>query len=112
MKLYDFVYEPLFDRAAKGVLTESDLAQIEEMLIRDPHAGEVIPNTNGARKVRIPLSGRGKSGGGRVIYVFVQIADTIHLLLCYPKNVRDNLTSDQQRRLRAVITGIKEEYQT
>lgn len=108
--MYDFVYEPTFDRTAKGILTEGDLAQIEEMLIRDPHAGEVIPNTNGARKVRIPLSGRGKSGGGRVIYVFVQIADVIHLVFCYPKNAQSDLTSDQLRAVRTLVATIKEAY--
>ncbi len=107
--MYGFVYHLLFDRAALRLMDDDDFAALEDELRADPRAGDVIPGTNGARKVRVAVQGRGKSGGARAIYIFVEVAGTFHMLLCYPKNVQDNLTADQKRALRTVIAAIKQE---
>ena len=77
-----FVLTPGFERswAAMG-LDDDDLRALQNLLIEDPDAGDVITGTGGARKVRIPLEGRGKSGGGRVIYVDIVVRERIYLLL-------------------------------
>ena len=72
------VLTPSFERAwAEMGLGDSELARLQSLLLMDPEAGDVIQGTGGARKVRIPLEGRGKSGGGRVIYVDVVIREQI-----------------------------------
>ena len=55
--------------AALG-LTDEDLQALERELLQRPDAGKVIPGTGGLRKLRFapPRSGRGNSGGVRVIY--------------------------------------------
>ena len=78
-------------------------------MLMDPEAGDVIQGTGGARKVRIPLEGRGKSGGGRVIYVDVVIREQIYLLMAYPKNVQTDLSQDQKKMMRKLIEIIKGE---
>ncbi len=76
-----FVLTPSFERAwAEMGLGDSELARLQSLLLMDPEAGDVIQGTGGARKVRIPLEGRGKSGGGRVIYVDVVIREQIEKL--------------------------------
>ena len=100
MKMYRFAYHSLFDRAALRLMDE---------LHANPRAGDVIPATNGARKMRIAVQGRGKSGGARAVYVVIEVADTFQMLLCYPKNMQGNLTPDQKRALRAMIAAIKRE---
>ena len=73
-----FVLTPSFERVwAEMGLGDSELARLQSLLFMDPEAGDVIQGTGGARKVRIPLEGRGKSGGGRVIYVDVVIREQI-----------------------------------
>ena len=62
----------------------------------------------GARKIRIPLTGRGKSGGGRVIYVDVVVKEQIFLLLAYPKNVQTDMNPAQKKIIRNLIETIKE----
>ena len=62
----------------------------------------------GARKIRIPLTGRGKSGGGRVIYVDVVVKEQIFLLLAYPKNVQADMNPAQKKIIRNLIETIKE----
>ncbi|GHU24638.1 hypothetical protein AGMMS50243_28010 [Betaproteobacteria bacterium] len=37
-------------------------------IAKNPDAGDVIPQTNGLRKVRFSRQGMGKRGGARVIY--------------------------------------------
>ncbi len=105
-----FVLTPGFEKSwADMDLGDDELRELQNMLIEDPEAGDVIQGTGGARKVRIPLEGRGKSGGGRVIYVDVVVREQIYLLMAYPKNVQTDLTSDQKKMVRKVVERIKEE---
>jgi len=83
-----FIYTAPFRRCWKAMgLHDEDLHILEEMLLRNPLAGDVIEGTGGARKVRIQLEGRGKRGGGRVIYLDVFEKENLYLLFAYPKNV-------------------------
>lgn len=50
-------------------LRNDDLKELEIILLENPRKGAVIEGMAGARKLRIKLEGRGKSGGGRVIYL-------------------------------------------
>jgi len=59
--------------------------------------------------MRIQLDGRGKSGGGRVIYLDVFEKEKLYLLFAYPKNVQENLTEEQKLAIRALVEAIKKE---
>lgn len=105
-----FIMTSGFDRNWERMgLGEAELQALQNLLLLDPDAGDVIPGLAGARKVRIPLEGRGKSGGGRVIYVDVVIREQIYLLLAYPKNVQTDLNPEQKKIIRKLIETIKEE---
>ena len=106
----EFVYTQPFRRSWKAMgLTEEDLRMLEKMLLTNPQIGDVIEGTGGARKMRIQMESRGKSGGGRVIYVDVFEAEKLYLLLAYPKNVQDDLTPDQKKQVRKLVEAIKKE---
>lgn len=59
--------------------------------------------------MRIQLLGRGKSGGGRVIYIDIFEKEKIYLLFTYPKNVQENLTESQKQAIKSLIEAIKKE---
>ncbi|WP_417598672.1 type II toxin-antitoxin system RelE/ParE family toxin [Oceanospirillum sp.] len=59
--------------------------------------------TGGLRKVRVASRGRGKRGGSRVIYYHFVSKSHIALLLIYPKNEKDNLSSDERKALKQLI---------
>jgi len=100
---------PGFDKSWAAMdLGDDELCELQNLLAQDPETGDVIQGTGGARKVRIPLEGRGKSGGGRVIYVDVVVRERIYLLMAYPKNVQTDLSPDQKKMIRKVIETIKE----
>lgn len=103
-----FVYTMPFRKcwAAMG-LSDEDLEELEKVLLKNPHVGEVIQDTGGARKMRIQLEGRGSRGGGRVIYIHVFEKEQLYLLFAYPKNVQDDLTPDQKKAVRKIVEDIK-----
>ena len=104
----EFVYTAPFQRSWKAMgLDDNDQKLLEEALLKNPQAGDVIEGTGGARKMRIQLEGRGKSGGGRIIYVDVFEKEKLYLLLAYPKNVQDNLTPEQKKMIQKLIETIK-----
>ncbi len=90
-------------------LTIADLKRLQEQLLDDSDAGDVIPDTGGARKLRFAFEHRGKSGSIRIIYVDMVIKETIYLLLAYPKSKQDNLTAAQKKQFRALIKVLKGE---
>lgn len=46
-----------------------DLSELQSYLCANPDVGDVMQETGGIRKVRWSLSGKGKSGGVRVVYL-------------------------------------------
>jgi putative transcriptional regulator len=63
-----FVETPAFCRWRDENLDDEEFRALQNVLIADPHAGDVIPGARGLRKLRVALEGRGKRGGARVIY--------------------------------------------
>ena len=105
-----FIYTEPFRRSWKAMgLNDDDLVKLEHALLLDPQLGDVIEGTGGARKMRIQLEGRGKRGGGRVIYLDVFERENLYLLFAYPKNVQDDLTAEQRKAIRAMIEIIRKE---
>lgn len=105
----EFVYTRLFQVTRKGVLTDEEVRVVENTLLEDPEAGDVIAGTGGVRKVRAAQEGRGKRGSARVIYFFVGQQQTVYFILAFPKNVQGNLTEAQKRAVREMVAEIEAE---
>ena len=89
-------------------LDDDDLFALQKYLVKIPSAGDVIPGSGGARKLRFALPNKGKSSGARIIYVYVVQDEQIHLLLCYTKSKQETLTEIQKQQLKKLIKTIKE----
>ena len=89
------------DALAKGNADEV-LLQIENDLLQNPERGPVITGTGGIRKSRAadPSRGKGKRGGFRYMYYYIEQDDQILLLLIFSKDEQDNLTPEQKKWLR------------
>ena len=90
-------------------LTDSDLRTLEMILLKNPKIGSVIAGTGGIRKIRIPVENTGKRGGGRVLYVDIEIKECIYLLDVYTKNEKIDLTKKEQKILKKLVSILKEE---
>jgi mRNA-degrading endonuclease RelE of RelBE toxin-antitoxin system len=92
-----------FTRQITGLLSDDELSALQWSLMANPERGDLIRGSGGLRKIRWPGSGRGKRGGLRVIYYWHVPGELIFLLLAYPKNEQDNLSSDQIKVLKTYI---------
>jgi hypothetical protein len=105
----EFVYLPLFERTCGRVYTDEEMEKFENTLLENPEDGDLMSNTGGVRKSRAANEGRGKSGSGRVAYLYLRSRRTIYFLLAFPKNVQGNLTDAQKNAVRALVADIKNE---
>jgi len=95
------------ERRATRLLTPESRVAAETAIVLRPGAWPVIPGTGGARKARVALPGRGKSGGARLIY-FHSVADVLIVLFdVYAKNAQEDLSHADKRALKAAITEIR-----
>jgi hypothetical protein len=97
----------VFSRRADKVLAEGERKAVIDFLANNPLAGDEIPETGGVRKVRISARGKGKSGGARVIYYYLDDSMPLFALLIYGKDEQDDLTSDQKKTVSKLAALIK-----
>lgn len=103
-----FIEVPIFTKKWKELgLTDENLRELENILLEDPKSGDAIQGTGGLRKIRIPMNNTGKRGGGRVIYVDIEVKGTIYFINVYAKNEKDNLTEDEKKAFKAMVKILK-----
>ena len=89
----EFIETPTFTRMLVELLTDDEYAGLQQLLVVNPEAGDIVKGGGGIRKLRHALSGRGKRGGVRVIYDWLRKDGQIYMLLIYPKSKKDTLTA-------------------
>ena len=97
-----FIETPIFTTDVLELLSDDDYAALQQHLVAQPNAGDVIAGTGGLRKVRWTIQGRGKRGGTRVIYYHVVAQDQIRMILVYRKGIKDDLTPKEKSALRKI----------
>ena len=104
-------HTPAFRRAALDVgMTEADFDKLEDLLGRNPQAGEEMVGTGGCRKLRFARPGHGKSGGYRVITFFTGAELPVFLLTVFAKNERANLNQAERNALSTMTAALVAEY--
>lgn len=104
-----FIYLESFDRRAAGILTDDEMRVVEQQLLANPNAGAVVAGTNGARKVRVALPGRGKRGSARVIYLYIVVREKVYFLWAYAKSQQDDLTPGEKQEIAALVRRLQAE---
>lgn len=99
----EIVETRVFTKQITSLVDDEDYAELQQVLIRRPDLGYLIPGSGGLRKVRWVQRGRGKRGGIRVIHYWYDPEHMIYMLLAYAKNEQENLTQDQMKILRELI---------
>ena len=98
---------PTFSRQADKLFNEEERRALIDFLAENPLAGDEIPGTGGVRKLRAPASGRGKRGGARIIYYYLNEAMPIYALLAYAKARQPDLTPREKRTVAALAAALK-----
>lgn len=100
-----FVELPPFERHRKDYLSDEEFRALQNLLMADPEAGDVIPDAGGLRKLRFadPKRGKGKRGGIRVIYYWWDAGAQFWLFTLYSKGEMTDLTASERRQLKSMI---------
>jgi len=100
-----FVELPAFARHRADYLDDDAFRELEKLLMKNPVAGDLIPDTGGLRKLRFADARRskGKRGGLRVIYYWWDAGLQFWLFTLYDKGEMADLTPQQRKALKAMI---------
>ena len=82
----EFIEATAFTKYLYDYLSKDEYLGLQSFLLQYPESGKIVRGSGGVRKIRWAMSGRGKSGGVRVIYYFKKQDDEIWLLTIYSKN--------------------------
>lgn len=100
-----FVELPAFSKYRSDYLDDDGFRGLQQSMLKNPEAGDVIEGTGGLRKLRHgdPRRGKGKRGGLRVIYYWWDGGRQFWLFTLYDKDEMDNLSSDEKKLLKAML---------
>jgi hypothetical protein len=107
--MHTVIETPTFLADCKG-LSEDERLSIVAAVAADPHLGDLIPGTGGARKRRFPGRGKGKSGGYRTVTYYAADDVPVLLLALINKGERSDLPKAEQTALRDLLSRFAETY--
>jgi hypothetical protein len=87
--------------------SDDEFRALQNFLLTQPDAGDLIQGAGGLRKLRWQLQGRSKRSGARVIYYHFVSAGRIYLIYGYAKNEQDDLTREQLKVLSQLMKEIE-----
>ena len=96
--------------ARNAGLSEIERMAMVDFIAANPTAGEIIPGSGGARKIRFAGRGKGKSGGYRTITYFGGNDIPVFLLAMFGKGDRANLSKAERNELRKILADIGPAY--
>jgi hypothetical protein len=109
--MHTVIETPAYLASARDAgLGDDERDAIVTYLARHPDAGDLMPGTGGARKLRFAGRGKGKSGGYRVITFFADEDIPVFLLDIYGKGARANLSPAGRNELRKMLTALPQAW--
>ena len=103
--MFTFVETRLFTELVSDYLTDDEYAALQNAIIANPEAGDVIRGSGGVRKMRWGVAGRGKRGGVRVIYYLRLRQGVVWMLTMYAKNEADSIPASVLKKIKEELDG-------
>ena len=97
--MFTFIESSIFERIRPVYLDDDEYTSLQQFLMRNPEAGELIPGSGGVRKVRWSRPGIGKRGGLRIIYYVRYKPNEFWMLTLYAKAKQENMPSHILKQL-------------
>jgi hypothetical protein len=100
-----FVELPAFTRYRAHYLDDEGLRLLQQAMMMNPDAGDVIEGTGGLRKLRHgdARRGKGKRGGLRVIYYWWDGHAQFWLFTLYDKDEMADLSATEKKALKHML---------
>lgn len=97
--MFTFIESSIFERVLPVYLDDDEYSELQQLLMQNPEAGELVPGSGGVRKVRWARPGMGKRGGLRVIYFVRYQPNEFWMLTLYAKAKREDVPAQILRQL-------------
>jgi hypothetical protein len=98
--VYTFIESAAFGRVRGVYLDDDEYAELQQFLMQNPEAGNMVRGSGGVRKLRWRREGSGKRGGLRVIYFVRYQPAEFWMLALYAKAKQENVPADILRKLK------------
>ena len=89
--------------AKRAKMTDEEREWVVTHVAENPRAGVVIEGSGGARKLRVPGKGKGKSGGYRVVTFYANRNVPVFLITVISKGKQSNLTEEQKQSVKETV---------
>ena len=109
-RLHTVIETPSYLRKAERVMADDERKAVVDLIAANPMVGDLIPEGGGIRKMRMPLQGRGKRGGARVIYYHHSERIPVFLLTVFAKNEQGDLTMSERHQLADAVKRVVMTY--
>ena len=103
-----FIETTLFAEKIEKYLTQEEYDSLQDVLELKPRSGDVIKGTGGVRKIRWTHKkrGKGKRGGTRIIYYYVDACGLIVLISIYSKNEAEDISQEDKKAFKKLTIEI------
>ena len=101
-----FIETSTFTKLIGSYLTDDEYLGLQKFLLEHPNAGNIVRGSGGVRKIRWTMTGRGKSGGIRVIYYWKKRDDEIWLLTVYGKSEKETIPGHILKKIAEEIKNV------
>ena len=98
--MFTFIESAAFERVRAVYLDDAEYAELQEFMMQNPEAGNVVRGSGGVRKLRWRREGTGKRGGLRVIYFVRYRPNELWMLALYAKAKQDNAPAHILKQLK------------
>jgi hypothetical protein len=100
-----FVETKLFTGLVLDYFSDDEYAALQNAIIANPEAGDMIRGSGGVRKLRWGVGGRGKRGGVRVHYYLRLRRSLVWMLTMYAKNEADSIPGPVLKKIKEELDG-------
>jgi len=108
--MFTVIENPYFIKKVSKMLTEDQRIELIDFISINYNKGDTISGTGGVQKIRFAhQTGKGKSGGARIIYLVLDHKGYIHLIDIFEKNTKENLSGADKNTMKKLTTILKRE---
>lgn len=101
--MFTFIESSAFERICPVYLDDDEYAALQQFMILNPEAGQIVRGSGGVRKLRWVRAGMGKRGGLRIVYFVRYKPNEFWMLSIYSKAKYDNVSGHILRQLLEVF---------
>ena len=90
-------------------MSDEEIEAAVLLIAANPEAGTIVVGGGGLRKIRVPRTGKGKSGGYRILTYYLREERPVYLIAALSKSKQSDFGAEQIRLLAKEAKSIRGE---